>query len=51
MKILTVYTEGEYGERHIRNIEENGPESWKIAKWMAPTALPLIIDYPEDFIR
>jgi len=50
MKILVVYTDGEYGERHIRNIQENGPDSWQIEKWMAPTALPLIIDYPEDYI-
>ena len=49
MNILAIIS-GEYGERHIRNVKANGPSSWDIAIWQAPTALPPVIDYPEDYI-
>ena len=49
MNILAI-TSGEYGERHIRNVKENGPSSWDIEIWQAPTILPPVIDYPEDYI-
>ena len=49
MKILAIFN-GEYGERHISNIKTNGPKSWQIETWEAPKVLPLVIDYPEDYI-
>ena len=49
MRILAVIT-GDYGARHVENIRANGPEEWSIEAWKAPTLLPLIIDYPEDYL-
>jgi hypothetical protein len=49
MRILAVIT-GDYGARHVENIRAHGPEDWQIESWHAPTALPLIIDYPEDYL-
>lgn len=49
MRILVVIT-GEYGQRHVDNLRASSPEDWKIDVWRAPTALPLVIDYPEDYI-
>ena len=49
MRILAVIT-GDYGVRHVDNIRAHGPEKWHIESWNAPTALPLIIDYPEDYL-
>jgi len=49
MRILAVIT-GDYGTRHFENIRANGPQEWSIESWGAPTLLPLIIDYPEDYL-
>ncbi|MCJ7703596.1 MAG: hypothetical protein MUO62_18600, partial [Anaerolineales bacterium] len=50
MRILTVLSAGEYGERHLKNIQQHGPETWQIETWQAPQVLPPIIDYPEDYL-
>ena len=49
MRILAVIT-GDYGARHVDNIRANGPKEWQVESWDAPTLLPLIIDYPEDYL-
>ena len=49
MRILAIIT-GEYGQRHVDNIRAHGPADWGVEVWQAPTALPLIVDYPEDYI-
>ena len=49
MKILAIVS-GEYGKRHVENIQKNGPHSWKINIWQAPAIFPMIIDEPEDFL-
>jgi hypothetical protein len=49
MRILAIYS-GEYGLRHIRNIQVHNPDGWSIESWKAPAAFPLIIDYPEEFL-
>jgi hypothetical protein len=49
MRILAIIT-GEYGQRHVNNITEHGPSDWQLEIWQAPTVLPLIIDYPEDYV-
>jgi len=49
MRILAIYT-GEYGSRHIENIQKHGPPEWIVETWRAPNILPLIIDYPEDYL-
>jgi len=49
MKILAIIS-GEYGVRHVSNIEKHKPDGWSIKTWRAPAAFPLIIDYPEEFL-
>jgi hypothetical protein len=49
MKILGIIT-GEYGDRHIANIQKYKPSGWVVKKWQAPSSYPLVIDYPEDYI-
>jgi hypothetical protein len=49
MRILAIIS-GEYGARHVANLIENGPDTWRIETWKAPAVLPPMIDYPEDFL-
>lgn len=49
MRILAIIT-GEYGQRHVDNIRAHAPDGWIVEVWQAPTALPLIVDYPEDYV-
>jgi hypothetical protein len=49
MRILAIIS-GEYGSRHVKNIQRYGPSEWNIETWRAPAILPPIIDYPEDFL-
>ena len=49
MKILAIIS-GEYGKRHVENIKAHKPSSWTIETWQAPTVLPPVIDYPEEYI-
>lgn len=49
MRILAIIN-GEYGARHVENVIAHGPGEWKVEIWQAPTAFPLVIDYPEDHL-
>jgi hypothetical protein len=49
MRILAIIS-GEYGQRHVDNIKLHGPVSWQVEIWRAPSILPLIVDYPEDYV-
>lgn len=49
MRMLAIIS-GEYGLRHVSNIEKQAPEGWNIKSWKAPAAFPLIMDYPEEFL-
>jgi len=49
MRILAVIS-GEYGERNVANIRAHGPTDWVIEIWRAPSVLPPVIDYPEDYL-
>jgi len=49
MRILAI-TSGEYGERHVSNINQHKPEHWSVNTWKAPNLYPLVIDYPEEFL-
>jgi hypothetical protein len=49
MNILAIVS-GEYGNRHVRNIKEHGPNTWQINIWQTPAAFPPFIDDPDDFI-
>jgi hypothetical protein len=49
MRILAIVS-GAYGERHVENIRTYGPKEWELNSWQAPSVLPPIVDYPEDFL-
>lgn len=49
MRILAIFN-GDYGQRHIDNVQMHAPPTWQIEIWPAPTYFPLVIDYPEDFL-
>lgn len=49
MKILAIVS-GEYGNRHVKNIKEYGPDNWEIKTWQAPPVFPPFIDDPDDFL-
>jgi len=49
MRILALIS-GEYGTRHVENIKARRPQDWTIKVWDAPKILPLVIDYPEDYL-
>lgn len=49
LQILAIIS-GEYGRRHVGNIQEHGPPGWTVEVWQAPAVLPPIIDYPEDYL-
>ena len=49
MRILAIIT-GDYGQRHVENIRAHGPSDWQIEVWQAPSVLPPIVDYPEDYL-
>lgn len=49
MRILCLYT-GEYGLRHIANLRQHAPSTWSIETWQTPAVIPMIVDYPEDYL-
>lgn len=49
MRILAIVS-GEYGKRHVANLSANGQAGWQIESWTAPSILPPMIDYPEDYL-
>jgi hypothetical protein len=49
MRILII-TQGQYGKRMLDNIRRHAPSGWVVEGWQAPANLPLVIDYPEDYL-
>lgn len=49
MRILVLVT-GDYGWRHVDNLKEHFPSDWVIHTWVTPKALPVVLDYPEDYL-
>lgn len=49
MRILIV-TQGEYGKRMLDNIRQHAPPGWVVEGWQAPANLPMVMDYPEDYM-
>jgi hypothetical protein len=47
---LLVLTTGEYGRRHLENLQAHAPAAWDITSWQTPAVLPPILDYPEDYL-
>jgi hypothetical protein len=49
MRILILVT-GDYGQRHVDNLNRHTPENWTINTWQTPKSLPIVLDYPEDYL-
>lgn len=49
MHILAII-QGEYGKRMVQNLRAHAPPGWTIEEWQAPGNLPLVMDYPEEYI-
>jgi thymidylate synthase len=49
MRILVLVT-GDYGQRHVENLQEHAPAEWTINSWVTPKFLPPVLDYPEDYL-
>jgi hypothetical protein len=49
MHILAIIS-GEYGQRHVENIQAHGPDEWHIETWKAPAVFPPMIDEPQDHL-
>jgi len=49
MRVLVV-TQGEYGRRMVQNLRGTAPSEWSISEWRAPASLPMVMDYPEEFL-
>ena len=49
MRILILFT-GEYGQRHVDNLRRYAPSDWVIETWQTPRSLPIVLDYPEDYL-
>ncbi len=47
---LIILTQGPYGERIARNIENRAPSDWTITEIVLPKALPPLIDEPDEFL-
>ncbi len=49
MRILVLKT-GEYGQRHIDNMNDHLPDGWVVDSWQTPRQLPIVLDYPEEYL-
>lgn len=49
MRILII-VQGPYGERIARNVKERSPDDWIVQSFKLTTALPPLIDDPEDYL-
>ncbi len=49
MRILAV-VQGKWGQRFVDNIRSRCPEDWTIETYRPPAMLPVILDYPEEFL-
>ncbi len=49
MRVLVV-TQGEYGKRMLQNLQGHAPATWTVTEWQAPANLPMVMDYPEDYL-
>jgi hypothetical protein len=47
---LFVLYQGRYGQRILDNIRRFAPKTWKLEAWRVPTALPQVVDDPDEFL-
>lgn len=50
LRILAIVTGGEYGNRHLANVRDQGPPGWQVEHWLAPRMLPPVVDDPDEFV-
>jgi hypothetical protein len=49
LRLLAV-TQGQWGERIARHIQQTCPTGWTVHQWPAPRVLPPVVDEPEEFL-
>ena len=49
MRIL-VAIQGQWGRRIADHLRASAPPDWQVTVWQGPTALPIIVDDPEEFV-
>jgi hypothetical protein len=47
---LLVLVEGPYGQRILENVRRFAPAAWTVEGWRVPSALPLVVDEPLEFL-
>lgn len=47
---MLIVVQGEWGERIAAHIRRTAPETWQVSVWQSPTALPQVLDEPEEFL-
>ncbi|MBN1978219.1 MAG: hypothetical protein JW918_12555 [Anaerolineae bacterium] len=47
---LFVLYQGHYGQRILDNVRRYAPRSWKVEAWRPPSALPQVVDDPQEFL-
>ena len=50
LTILAVTQQAQWGDRIADNINRYKPATWRMHRWAAPRALPVIIDDPDDYL-
>jgi thymidylate synthase len=50
LRLLTITQGAQWGDRIADNIERYKPAGWQVHRWVAPRALPPIIDDPDDYL-
>jgi hypothetical protein len=47
---VLVAIQGQWGRRIADHLRASAPPDWQVAVWQGPTALPTIVDDPEEFV-
>jgi len=47
---LLIATQGQWGQRIADHLHASAPSDWQVAVWQGPTALPIIVDDPDEFL-
>lgn len=49
MRVLIV-TQGQWGRRIVEHLQKSAPAKWQIGTWRGPTALPPVLDDPQEYL-
>jgi hypothetical protein len=47
---ILIAAQGQWGWRIVDHLKRTAPSDWQIRVWQGPTALPLVIDEPDEFL-